>query len=77
MSDTIYADRGISIRSLKDMKRYLIEDLRIDPDDFSSLNSPDMHLLGEKYGSAKIKLTARLIDKMKKESSCIAKAIHP
>lgn len=64
VSDTIYADRGISIRSLKEMKKYLFEDLRIDPDDFLSLNSKDMHLLGEKYSSVKIKLAARLIDKI-------------
>jgi hypothetical protein len=61
LADKVFADRGILLRYLKEMREYLYDNLRIDPDQFSQLDSEKMKMIAERYGSRKLRVLAQLL----------------
>jgi hypothetical protein len=64
LADKIQADRGTAIRSQTDMRVYLLDSLRIDPEALARLNSGTIALMAEQYRSRKLLLLSALIRRM-------------
>jgi hypothetical protein len=69
LADKIQNERGTGIRSQEDMRRYLIENLRIDVQSIESLRADIVSILAERYRSPKLKLLTRIIARLKKEGA--------
>jgi hypothetical protein len=67
LTDKIMDDRGISIRTIKDMDTYLFQYLRIDQDIFSELDPERFDEYADKYRSRKLQFTVKLLKKIKAE----------
>jgi predicted transcriptional regulator of viral defense system len=65
LCDKIRNDQNAGLRSLKDMRHYLIEGLRIDEASLSNLNPDYIDEVARHYGSAKLRLLHRSISRMK------------
>jgi hypothetical protein len=64
LADKIQADRGAAIRSQTDMRVYLLDSLRIDPEALARLNSGTIALMAEQYRSRKLLLLSALIRRL-------------
>ncbi len=60
--DKVYIDKNISLRSLKETKKYLFEDLRIDINQFKLLNSQKLKLYAEVYKLKKLSFIYKLLN---------------
>jgi len=56
LADKIQADRGTAIRTQTEMKTYLLDSLRIDPDGLGRLNTDNISLIADQYRSRKLRL---------------------
>lgn len=65
LCDKIRIDQNAALRSLKDLRHYLIEGLRIDEASLSDLNPGQINEIARHYGSAKLRLLHRTISGMK------------
>jgi hypothetical protein len=65
LCDKIYQDRGTGLKSLKQMKNYLFDDLRIDPSGLERLNPEIVEDIAGRYLSRKIQLLAGLIRRLR------------
>lgn len=63
LSDKIHNERGTSIRTYTEMKAYLLDNLRIDPERLEKLNTDRLSLIADRYRSRKIRLICDLIRK--------------
>ena len=70
LADKIYTDRGTGLRSQKELKEYLLNHMRVDPDFFKKVNLNLLKKISAGYQSRKIlllyRLTASLTKEMKK-----------
>lgn len=66
LCDKIREDRGTALRSLKEMQRYLIDDLRIDASVLVNMNANHIAEIAERYRSIKIRLLKALVDRLQR-----------
>lgn len=59
LCDMIIADQGFSLRSFKSLRRYLFEDLRLEPEVLTGLQAEQIGEIARNYGSAKLRLLHR------------------
>ena len=64
LSDKIHDDRGTSIRTHTEMRTYLLDNLRIDPERLEKLDAGIISLIAECYRSRKIRLVSDLLRKL-------------
>jgi hypothetical protein len=64
LSDKIHDDRGTSIRTHTEMRTYLLDNLRIDPERLEKLDAGIISLIAERYRSRKIRLVSDLLRKL-------------
>jgi hypothetical protein len=69
IADKIQDDRGTGIRNQDDMRRYLIQNLRIDAESIGKLRTETISILAERYGSRKLQLLNRVITRFREESA--------
>jgi hypothetical protein len=69
LADKIQNDRGTGIRSQRDMKRYLMANLRIDSESLSKLNIEILSILAERYRSRKLQLLRKVIARLQEEGT--------
>jgi len=67
LCDKIRQDRGIPLRSLKDMQYYLHSDLRISEGSLAAMNPFEIGAIADRYGSGKIGLLKKLIERLSQE----------
>lgn len=63
LADKIQAERGLPLRSQAEMRVYLLESLRIDPQALRGLDAEAIFLMAERYRSRKLRLLGGLIAK--------------
>ena len=61
LADKVRNQRGYAIRSQRDMKIYLFDDLRVDEDRFYRLDADKLHDIVERYRSQKLRLLQALL----------------
>ena len=61
LADKIQADRGTAIRSQAEMRIYLLDSLRIDPEEQGRLNAETISLIADQYRSRKLRLLSGLV----------------
>ena len=64
LSDKIHDDRGTRVRTQTDMRAYLLDNLRIDPERLEKLNTDMLSLIADRYRSRKIRLLSDLLHKL-------------
>ena len=64
LADKIQADRGTAIRTQAEMKTYLLDSLRIDPEGLARLNAETISLIADHYRSRKLRLLSGLIRRL-------------
>jgi hypothetical protein len=69
LADKIQDDRGTGIRNQNDMRRYLIQNLRIDAESIGNLRAETISILAERYGSRKLQLLNRVITRFREDSA--------
>ncbi len=65
LCDKIRNDQNTGLRSLKDMRHYLIEGLRIDKESIADLKPGSIDEIARHYHSGKLRLLHKLISKLK------------
>jgi hypothetical protein len=61
LADKIQDDRGTAIRTQTEMRTYLLDSLRIDPDGLRGLNTETISLIADQYRSRKLRLLSSLL----------------
>ena len=61
LADKIQADRGTAIRTQSEMRTYLLDSLRIDPEGLKRLNAEKISLIADRYRSRKLRLLSGLL----------------
>ncbi len=64
LSDKIHDDRGTRVRTHTEMRAYLLDNLRIDPERLEKLNTDMLSLIADRYRSRKIRLISDLLRKL-------------
>jgi len=64
LADKIQADRGTAIRTRAEMRTYLLDSLRIDPEDLRKLNAEPISLIADHYRSRKLRLLSGLVRRL-------------
>jgi hypothetical protein len=64
LADKIQADRGTAIRTQTEMRTYLLDSLRIDPDGLRRLNTETISLIADQYRSRKLRLLSSLLRRL-------------
>ncbi len=67
LCDKIDQDRGTAVRTQSDMRAYLTENLRIEPEELRKLNPETIQEIAEHYRSRKMKLLGAVIRQLNKE----------
>jgi hypothetical protein len=67
LADKIQDDRGTGIRNQNDMRRYLMQTLRIDAESIGKLRTETLSILADRYGSRKLQLLNRVIARFREE----------
>jgi hypothetical protein len=67
LCDKIDQDRGTAVRTQSEMRAYLTENLRIEPEELRKLNPETITEIAEHYRSRKMKLLCAVIRQLKKE----------
>jgi hypothetical protein len=61
LADKIQADRGTAIRTQAEMRTYLLDSLRIDPEGLGKLNPETISQIADRYRSRKLRLLSGLV----------------
>jgi hypothetical protein len=69
LADKIQDDRGAAIRSQDDMRRYLMQNLRIDAEALEKLRTDTLSILAERYGSRRLRLLNKIVGHLQQESA--------
>jgi hypothetical protein len=69
LADKIQDDRGTAIRSQDDMRRYLMQNLRIDAESLEKLRTETLSILAERYGSRKLRLLNKVVAHLHEEGA--------
>ena len=67
LADKIQADRGTAIRSQAEMRSYLLDSLRIDPEGLEKLNAVKISLIADQYRSRKLRLLNAVVSRAGKK----------
>ncbi len=67
LCDKIDQDRGTAVRTQSEMRTYLTENLRIEPEELRKLNPETITEIAKHYRSRKMKLLSAVIRQLKKE----------
>lgn len=65
LCDKIREDRGTGVRSMKDMRNYLIKELRISEERLADLDLMKIAKIADGYRSAKIRLLHKITERVK------------
>jgi hypothetical protein len=63
LADKIQADRGTAIRTQVEMRAYLLDSMRIDPEGLERLSSETILLIADRYRSRKLRLLGAMLRK--------------
>ena len=74
LADKVRSDRGVHIRTQRDMKSYLFHDLRIDTEAFLALNPQQLDLFAANYRSRRIQILATILQKLQRQEGKIDNA---
>lgn len=66
LADKIQDDRGTGIRTQDDMRKYLMQNLRIDTESLEKLKANTLAVLAEQYGSRRLRLLHKLVARLQK-----------
>ena len=66
LADKIQDDRGTGIRTQDDMRKYLMQNLRIDTESLEKLRADTLAILAEQYGSRKLRLLHNVVARLQK-----------
>jgi len=69
LADKIHDDRGTGIRSRGEMRRYLLESLRIDAESLGKLRAETITDLAERYRSRKLRLLSEVVERFREEDA--------
>ena len=69
LADKIHDDRGTGIRSQGDMRRYLLQNLRIDAASLATLQTETLSILAERYRSRKLRLLGEVVTRLREEGA--------
>ncbi len=69
LADKIHDDRGTGIRSQADMRRYLLQSLRIDAESLAKLRTETLSTLAERYRSRKLRLLGEVVTRLREEGA--------
>jgi hypothetical protein len=69
IADKIQDDRGTGIRNQDDMRRYLMQNLRMDVGSIVKLRAETLSILAKRYGSRKLQLLEKVITRLREESA--------
>lgn len=61
LADKIYHERGIGLRTTRELEEYLFNSLRIDPEELRKLNAETLFRITDRYGSRKVRILSDLI----------------
>lgn len=64
LADKIQADRGTAIRTRVELLTYLLDSLRIDPEELGKLNARTISLIADQYRSWKLRLLSGLVRRL-------------
>lgn len=64
LADKIQADRGTAIRTQAEMRTYLLDSLRIDPEGLGKLNPETISLIADQYRSRRLRLLSGLVRRL-------------
>ena len=67
LADKIHDDRGTGIRNQGDMRRYLLQNLRIDAESLATLRKETLSILAERYRSRKLRLLGEVVARLREE----------
>ncbi len=67
LADKIQADRGTAIRSQAEMRSYLLDSLRIDPEGLEKLRAEKIALIADQYRSRKLRLLSAVVGRAGKK----------
>jgi len=65
LSDKVRDSRGANISTQRDMKTYLLENLRIDKEALIELSPERIDQIAERYRSQRIRILAKLVRRLK------------
>jgi hypothetical protein len=68
LADKVQAVRGTGIKTLRQMREYLAEDLRIDESSLRQLSPLHFDEIARRYRSRKIRMLSKLIKRLRKNS---------
>ncbi len=66
LADKIQDDRGTGIRTQDDMRKYLMQNLRIDAESLEKLRADTLAILAARYESRKLRLLHRVVARLQK-----------
>lgn len=69
LADKVHDDRGTGIRSQGDMRRYLLQNLRIDAGSLATLRTETLTILAERYRSRKLRLLGAVVTRLREEGA--------
>ncbi len=64
LADKIQADRGTAIRTQAEMRTYLLDSLRMDPEGLGRLNGETISVIADRYRSRKLRLLSGLVRRL-------------
>ncbi len=69
LADKIHDDRGTGIRTQAEMRGYLLNNLRIDPERLGKLDTETIAIIADRCRSRKIRLLSNFVHRLQKEES--------
>lgn len=69
LTDKIHDDRGTGIRTQAEMRGYLLNNLRIDPERLGKLDTETIAIIADRCRSRKIRLLSNFVHRLQREES--------
>lgn len=69
LADKIHDDRGTGIRTQAEMRGYLLNNLRIDPERLGKLDTETIAIIADRCRSRKIRLLSNFVHRLQREES--------
>lgn len=68
LADKVYQERGLSRAGRKEMRDYLLKNLRLDTDQLRAMDPDIIDLCGKRYGSRKVRLLGVVVRRFKEKN---------
>ncbi|MHB8870249.1 MAG: type IV toxin-antitoxin system AbiEi family antitoxin domain-containing protein [Thermoleophilia bacterium] len=65
LTDRVRTDRGSAVRTIGEMERHLLDDLRIDPTSLAELDTERLSQIAAAYGSRKLRLLTAVVHSLR------------